>query len=377
MSSVKSAVRKDVIRSAWVAFAAAVMFNHAGGRRRPRFTWAVIALAGVLVSSCGSAIDPAHAKAARDVESILGQMPGVHRTSITIGDNFSGLVVLTEEASVDQINTVIKTFHDWTAAAPELQGLRADIEVRRRDEKSSFKVGKHGFATAADHTAQWHALSHAFPEDELRWTYQWSTHLRRGYGPDDTISEGADGVGDIALNLDHAGEFKVVGDAYRRLMRDFPELSNAAWQIKTSAPESGLLQIGHRYPTELELSVWDRLNADQNPAHKVLMHLKSTPSREPAWPDVIERLQSRDFQDAKMLAEKHIPIVAELLAQFPATTELGSRGVSYLASSDPRDSLASYHHDRGLRITLGNCHIGDDPPTPAELPLVKRYGVTC
>ncbi|MFI9408056.1 hypothetical protein [Nocardia sp. NPDC052316] len=377
MSSVESEVCVGGIRSAWVAFTAAAMINRTRGRGRPRFVWAVIALAGILVSSCGSATDPAHAKAARDVESVLGQLPGVHQVSITVGDNFSGVVVLTEGASVDQINAVIRTFHDSTAAAPELHGLRADIEVRRRDEKSSFKVGKHGFATAADHTAQWHALSLAFPEDELRWIYQWSTHIRMDYGPDDTLSKGTDGVGEIALNLARSDDFTVVSDAYRRLTRDFSELSNAAWQIKSSAPESGLLRIDHRYPTDLELSVWHRLNTDRDPAHTVLMHLQSTPSGNPAWPDVIERIHSREFHDAKLLAEKHIPIVAELLAQFPATTELGSRGISYLATSDPRDGLESYHRDRGLRIIIGNCQIGGDPPTKAELPLVQRYGVTC
>ncbi len=363
------AVGVTLVGVACTLIVSATMIHCAGRQGRPRFKYAVIALAGVLVSVCSGgalmAVDvdsrPDLSLASRDIEAMLSHIPGTRSVSIEIGNNFSAVVVLSEDASTEQANAIIAAFHHRTTALPDLREWDTDIEIRRNDQKSGFKVGNGGFATAADHIAQWHSLSSAFPDDEIEWTYRWSARSNS-----DTLSSGHLGVGDILLRLPHANDFHAVSETYRRLMNQFADLSSAKWQIETTAPERGYLQMNHRYPTEVELSVWDRLNIDQNPPHSVRMASQSVlPSSPTTWrPSVIERFDSQDLNAAKLLAEKHLPIVAEL----------GASALDYLATPNTLDSLGSYDRDRGLRVTIGGCQSTDYPPTPTEQLFVDLFG---
>ncbi|MBF6542649.1 hypothetical protein IU424_06345 [Nocardia brasiliensis] len=213
----------------------------------------------------------------REIEAAVGAMPGVHRVSSEVDENFRTIVVLTEEASAEQTAAALGMFRERVAATQEYRRSRSDIEVRRSGELSSFTAGAKGLGSASDLVVQWVALSRAFPRHEVRWTYQWSA-LSRSWLLDEMISMGTTGVGDIALKLVDGRGFDAISETYRRLIREFPALSNANWKIETSVPEDGCLQMKHRYPTELELSVWHRLNAEKNPGHRVLIEW-------PAWPE--------------------------------------------------------------------------------------------
>lgn len=355
---------------------AAVMLHREGRRGRPGFEWAVIALVGVFVSSCsGGALltvnpwdgRPALTREARDIEAALARMPGVHEISTEIGGMFSAVVVLSEEASAAQTKAVIVAFRDRIKAAPDFDQWETEIEVHRAESTSTFRAGKAGFVEAPDRAGLWFALTDAFPEDEVKWTFH--TWAYYDYGSTDQFKRMDVGVGDISLKLVHANDFNAVTETYRRLMREFPDLSEARWKIGPATPESGSLSAANRYPTELEFSVWHRLNEDQSLPHNVLMASGAAPSAYPRQPQVTEQLQSQDLNDAKLLAEKHLPIVAEL----------GSPDVDYLVTTDPRDYLRPEGIrfaciDRSLEMTVSNrAYPANHPPGPAERAFTVRY----
>ncbi|MFI9407356.1 hypothetical protein [Nocardia sp. NPDC052316] len=337
-------------------FDCAAMLYRAERWGRSWFKWTMIALVGVLVCSCTRGTEES-----RDIEATLDRMPGVHRVSTDFDRNFSTVVVLSADASAEQAKAVIEVFRDKIAAAERLQRRRIDIEIRWGERQSSFKTGRDGLATAPDRAVQWHALSHAFPEDEVAWTYKWTSYCCDGFGPGDLVKDGYLGVGEISLKPLNADDFRLVSDTYRRLMREFPELAGAQWEIGAWGRRSGFLRVD-RYPTEVEFSVWQRLNEDQTPPHRVHMEIRPEESPYSLRIHVSEWLQSSKFDDAKLLAEKHLPIVAELSP--PA--------IRYLASG--REGLGSDDPDRGLRIIVGGCQYTDRPPSAAEQPLVDRYG---
>ncbi|MFC9432261.1 hypothetical protein [Nocardia sp. NPDC057030] len=272
------------------------------------------------------------------------------------------MVVLTENASAEETKAVVEAFRDKIAAAPGLQQRRRiDIEIRWGELSSSFKSGKDGLATASERAVQWHTLSHAFPEDEVAWIYKWTSYCCDGFGPGDLVIKGYEGIGDISLKPLNENDFRAVSQAYTRLMREFPELAGADWEIGAWGRGSGFLRMDNRYPTELEFSVWQRLNEDQAPPHSVHMVARPEERSYPTKPYVGELLRSSTFDDAKLLAEKHIPIVAEL----------GPPAVDYLATTD---RFGGDEPDQGLRIIIGDCQSRDRPPSQAEQLLVDRYG---
>ncbi|KAA8879680.1 hypothetical protein F3087_43775 [Nocardia colli] len=359
----------------------AVLIDRAARLGRPQFKWAKLAMAGVLVSSCSGgtllAVDgpgkPSLFRESRDIQRALAQMPGVQRVSTESAANFSAIVVLTEEASAQQTAAVIEGFRDRIAAAPDFRRWRTDIEFRRLDD--SFKAGNEGFATAAARAAEWHALIRAFPEAQVAWTYNWAYFADMFLGPGDLISEGTFGAGAISLKPLRTNDFDAIGAAYRRLIREFPDLGSAKWEIGYSAPARRLLQMNHRYPTEAELSAWQRLGEDHDPPRDVVMSSEfARPSSSPTVPGVTEQLRSEDFDDAKVLAEKHLPILAELrtpiayLATTSSTDSLGSSGVRSLYNGNQPP------YDRSVQITVSGC----DRHTyyhrnPAEQALALRY----
>ncbi|MGW4848321.1 hypothetical protein [Nocardia brasiliensis] len=117
------------------------------------------------------------------------------------------------------------------------------------------------------------------------------------------MPKGDIGMGDITLRLTGKTDPTAVSDTYRRLVREFPDLSAARWDIGTSATDTGVLSTAEHYPSELELTVWDRVNADRDPRRTVLMN--------PRY-GVVEQLHAPRGGDAARLADKHFPIVGEL-----------------------------------------------------------------
>ncbi|AFU03691.1 hypothetical protein O3I_028710 [Nocardia brasiliensis ATCC 700358] len=236
----------------------------------------------VLVTAIGLYLrsHPYEDPVSREIEGALGGMAGVHRISSEVDENFRTIVVLAEEASAEQATAVLEMFRERVAATQEYRRSRSDIEFRRSGERSSFTAGTKGLGTASALVVRWVALSRAFPQHEMRWTYKWSALSCSWLGLDDVISMGTTGVGDIALKLVDGNGFDAVSETYRRLIREFPDLASANWKIENSEPDDGYLRMRHRYPTELELSAWHRLNADQNPANRVQIEWPS-PSMNP------------------------------------------------------------------------------------------------
>ncbi|WP_194837355.1 hypothetical protein [Nocardia sp. XZ_19_369] len=295
---------------------------------------------------------------------MLGRLPGVQQVSTEVDGMFSAVVVLSEEASNEQAKAVVGAFRDRTRAASDFDRWEAEIEVRRGAANSSFKAGKAGFGEAPERAGLWFALSEAFPEDEVKWTYHTWSHY--SYGSSDQFKRMDVGVGEISLKLVHANDFNAVTETYRRLMREFLELAGARWEIGPSAAGSGALSVANRYPSDLEFSVWHRLNEDQTVPHTVRMATTADLTTYSKRPRVTEQLRSQDLDDVKLLAEKHLPIVAEL----------GSPDVDYLVTTDPRDYLSlegstSSCIDRSLTMTVTNR--ANHPPGPAERPFTVGY----
>ncbi|MFI6216837.1 hypothetical protein ACIBCD_32980 [Nocardia brasiliensis] len=355
--------------------AGAVLLFRTGRRGRPRIKWAVIALSGVFVSSCSgwqlmtvAPFDdrPALTREARDIATVLGRLPGVHQVSTEIGDMFSAVVVLSEEASAAQAKAVIEAFRDQVWAATDFDQWETELEVRREEFGSSFRAGKGGFAEAPDRAGLWFALTEAF-RDEVKWTYRTWAHY--SYGSSDQFERRDIGIGDISVKLLRANDFGAVSEAYRRLMREFPALSGARWQIGPAAAGSGSLSVANRYPTELEFTVWQRLNEDRSMPHSVLMASGTALSAQPPPPRVTEQLHSRDLDDARRLAEQHLPIVAEL----------GAPEVDYLVTTDPDDYLPlegirRVCLERSLSMTVTNrAYPANDPAGSAGQGFSVRY----
>ncbi|ASF07396.1 hypothetical protein NBRGN_061_00300 [Nocardia brasiliensis NBRC 14402] len=354
----------------------AVLLYRTGRRGRPRFKWSVIALAGVFVSSCGgwqlmtvAPFDdrPALTREARDIATVLGRMPGVHQVSTEIGGLFSAVVVLSEEASAAQTRAVIEAFRDQVWAATDFNQWETEFEVRRSKSGSAFRAGKDGFVEAPDRAGLWFALTEAFPGDEVKWTYRTWAHY--AYRSSDKFERMDIGVGDISLKLSSANDFRAVSDTYRRLMREFPALAGARWQVGPAAAGSGSLSVAGRYPTEREFTVWQRLNEDRSMPHSVLMAAGAALPARPPRPRVTEQLHSRDLGDARLLAEQHLPIVAEL----------GSPEIDYLVTTDPDDYFTAEGMRRvcleqSLSMTVTNrAYPANDPPWSAGQGFSVRY----
>ncbi|WP_280428024.1 hypothetical protein [Nocardia brasiliensis] len=304
-------------------------------RNSNRLAGVVIAVVGVLASSCTGygvvnfALPGERASLVREAaetRTMLDRLPGVHQVTTHSGNTFSAVVVLTADASAEQVAQVVRSFREQVAEGPDFREWEVDIEVRRPDSDSSFKSGHKGFGDAPEHAARWLELSRAFPADQVRWTTQTWTFYFASF-MSDGAPKGDIGMGDITLRLAGTTDPTEVSDAYRRLVREFPDLSAARWDIGTSATDTGLLSTAEHYPSELELSVWDRVTADQDPRRTVLMN--------PRY-GVVEQLHAPRGGDADRLADKHFPIVGEL-----------SRPVRYLvtdiddAAANPRPPL---HH---------------------------------
>ncbi|MGX1777221.1 hypothetical protein ACWIGW_34300 [Nocardia brasiliensis] len=354
----------------------AVMLYRTGSRGRPRFKWAVLALVGVFVSSCGgwqlmtvAPFDdrPALTREARDIATALGRLPGVHQVSTEIGGMFVAVVVLSEEASAAQTKAVIEAFRDEVWAASDFEQWETELEIRREKSGSSFRAGKGGLVEAPDRAGLWFALTEAFPGDQVKWTYH--TWAYYSYGSSDQFERRDVGVGDISVNLVRANDFGAVSETYRRLMREFPALSGARWQIGPAAAGSGSWSVANRYPTELEFTVWQRLNEDRTMPHSVIMASGSPLPERPPRPRVTEQLHSRNLDDARLLAEQHLPIVAEL----------GAPEIDYLVTTDPDDYLAPEGMrrvclERSLSMTVTNrAYPANDPPGPTAQAFSVQY----
>ncbi|WP_378730623.1 hypothetical protein [Nocardia brasiliensis] len=337
-------------------------------------------MAGVVLTCCGSwalmAVPlwdkrPALSRESAEIEAALGRMPGVHTISINTHDTFAAVVVLTEEASAEQTKAVVQAFRDRTTGS-NFRPWEIDIEVRRGGTNSTFKVGKEGFDQAPDRAARWFALHEAFPRAEVKWTnHTWASFFWIGQA--DNYKNGDVGIGNISLKLLNTNGFNAVDETYRRLIREFPDLAGARWDVGdltgtrwnrgASAPGSGSLATTNRYPTELELSVWNRLTQDQNVPHAVLMN--------PVL-GVIVRPQSPDLRTMELLAEKHLPIVAELgesvryMAVDNVTPYVGNpiTPLHYTTTGNPKGPL---------HITIGGCTSRDYTPSAAEQQLADRY----
>ncbi|WP_280465209.1 hypothetical protein [Nocardia brasiliensis] len=326
--------------------------------RRRRWQWAVMALVGVFLCACS-----VETQEQKDMVAALAGLPGVQQVSTEIEENFSTVVVLTGDASAQQATAVIEAFGAQIAATAKLPRRRVDIELRWHEGSSSFKAGRNGLATAPERAAQWHSLSRAFPRDEVVWTYQWAEFCCDAFGPGDLVQKGYTGLGDISVRPE-AEDFRAVSETYRRVMAEFPDFADVAWEVGAWGRAGGLLRVDSRYPSERELSVWERLNQDQSVPHSVHMTTVTEGRLYPMRPSVVVRLRSEDFADVKRLTEQHIPIA----------TELGAPDVDYFATTDRLDGSGSYDPDHGLRVTIGGCQYTDRPPSPAEQPFVDRYG---
>lgn len=348
-----------------------VMIASTAPRGRHR-TIALIALIGVFVSSFlgwkvvnyGLFDDrPVLGRESREIKNVLGRMPGVHQVSTATDQMFSTVVVLTDEASLAQAKAVIQTFRETTAATPDFERWEYDIEVRQGVAASSFTTGKAGLLSAPDQVALWFALRDAFPRDEVKWTYHTWAHY--SYGSSDQFRRRDTAVGGISLKLANANGPTAVSEAYRRLMRDFPDFAEALWDIGPARQGSGFLILNNRYPTESELSVWDRLNEDQQIPHNVLMMPDPT-----GWKDtllVIQQPESHQLNDAELLAQKHLPIIAELgRVNYTATA---------ISTDFDRDNTWVFRSPgNSLHIAIfGGCTRRTYTPSAIEQQLADRY----
>ncbi|MGW4848731.1 hypothetical protein [Nocardia brasiliensis] len=96
------------------------MFSGASHQSRFRTRWracTVAALIVVLVTATGWYMKshPYQDPVSRETEAALGAMPGVHRVTSEVDENFRTIVVLTEEASAEQTAAVLEMFRERVA----------------------------------------------------------------------------------------------------------------------------------------------------------------------------------------------------------------------------------------------------------------------
>ncbi|WP_069164083.1 hypothetical protein [Nocardia altamirensis] len=251
-----------------------VMIDPRAPHGRHRVIGALIALIGVFVSSwIGWQVAdfvsyddrPLLHRESRAIKTALGRMPGVREVSTAAPSQgpFSAVVMLTEEATLAQAKAVIEAFREQTTAAPDFLPWEYDIKVRQGVAESSFTTGKSGLDSATDRLALWFALRQAFPQDEVKWTYHTWDYYE--YKSSDQRRRPDTAVGGISLKLVNANDFAAVTESYRRLMRDFPQFSEAFWEVGPAAHGSGSLRVNNRYPTEPELADWNQRNELNRP----------------------------------------------------------------------------------------------------------------
>ncbi|MFG1797486.1 hypothetical protein [Nocardia sp. NPDC049149] len=325
---------------------AGMKIGSARRRGQSQFKWALIAVVGVFASSCGGlavmkvAVTPHRPDVSRqagEVQAGLGQLPGVQRASVGAAHEVFASVVLAVDATPDQTKTVVQSFRNETNR-PEFRQREFVIELRNNSGTSTFTSWSPNLDTAPDLVQRWFAMQHAFADGEVKWD-----HRLRDTGRTDNV------LGDISVQLQTAADHTAITEAYRRVAQDFPDLSTAWWKISAKSDRVGSLSSVGRYPNELEISVWNRLNADQEPSRVVRMAPRS----------VSEKLKSPDLKDAESLAQKHLPIVAEL-----------GIPIEYVAGSD---IIGAGPTGRPVTVTVGGCTKRRYPPNPVEQALADQY----
>ncbi len=321
----------------------------AGRRGRSQFKWALIAIVGVFASSCGGLVlmkvavtpipRPDVSRQVGEVQASLGQLPGVQRVSVNAVEDVFASVVLTADATAGQTKAVIQSFRNETTR-PEFQQRKFVIEVRNTSGTSTFASQASGLDTAPDLVERWLALQRAFAADEVKWD-----HRKYDFGHTDDV------LGDISVRLETAADHTALTETYRRLAQDFPDLSTARWKISAKSDRVGSLHSVGRYPNELEISVWNRLNADQEHSHVVVMAPRS----------VSEKLDSPYLKDAESLAQKHLPIIAELGVPITYVAGFDIIGATSVPSARP------------VTITVGGCTKRRYPLNPVEQTLADQY----
>ncbi|MGX1774277.1 hypothetical protein ACWIGW_19340 [Nocardia brasiliensis] len=339
---------------------AGIMLYVDGRDGGPWLGWAGIALIGVVGSTVlgwGAqhlAMDdrPVLSHESRDIRTALGAMPGVERVGTEAGRTFATLVVLTADATAEQAEAVIAAFRNQVHR-PDFDPWELDLEVRRGDTVSSVKVGKSGLDAAPHLVARWLALRDAFPEDEVTWTARTWRHYE--YGSSDSSRNTDDGAGEIAVRLRPAVGADAVAAAYRKVLREFPDLDTARWSIRTAAPHGAALVMLNRYPTEAELALWNRLHDNPLPPHALVLHSVEGITVQP---------HSDIRENGKVLAEHHL-----------ATIEQSGLGIRYtVADISGDDSYFQYSTgNRLLQVTVGACTARGNIPGLIERPLVLRY----
>jgi hypothetical protein len=330
-------------------------------QRRVRIIGALL-LAVIGLTSCGQSPPDRRAQSDALVEQIRA-MPGVRSVSGDFGNNVAEgdahlwlSVDVADDATGDQVAAITSRYLD-DLRGTGYPGYLTELVVHGGRNKFAVDGGRDPLTDGDQIVSQardWVALRGQFPDAtvELRAAVAHdvdSTPLRNTSHP--TLG---------TITLAEPADYRDVAAGFVALGGRFSHLAAGTWTINASNAHPAVITSWKRMPTDQELDVWNRLNADQSIPHIDAMTINA-PSTTPVW--ISEKTVSRDPAVALKLAANHLPIVATLPAP-----------VLYTAT----DKLQAHRNYDGritgpVAVTVGGCTPRSYGFTPEERKLIDAY----
>ncbi|TGD85597.1 hypothetical protein BayCH28_21475 [Mycolicibacterium sp. CH28] len=331
-----------------------------------RFLFAALCAMPALLAGCAPGI-PDRGAEARALTAQIRSLPGVAAASSDIADSpaqgmvfFRLYVDLADDITADQA-TDITSRYLRNIASGRYSGYRLELDLRRGWNLFAVDSGQLPIANPAQVISQardWVAVRREFPAATVRFRAT-ITHPG-GQNPDqDTGHSNL-----VTLDLPDAADYTAASAVAHTLAERFPQLATLDWTIDAGRDHLAEIRTSRRLPTAAELTVFNRLNADQTIPHIDRLRINA-PATTPVW-FAEQTTGSRDTAVAVALARAHLPVVATLPGQ-----------VLYTASDELSGHIGALGFARGpVAVTVGGC-TRHDPlvylPIPEERRLIARY----
>lgn len=326
---------------------------------------ALSALIAALLASCGAAPPNRQDEVSRLAEQI-GRMPGAQAVSSKVTDhpdqglvNFTISVDIAADATPAQLAAITAAYLGALHTI-DFTGYRTELDARRGWNLFAVDGGRLPIVNDDQIVAQaadWVRLRHDFPAA----TIAMRASIAHPGGMQPVQEWGHSSVGSIQLA--DTADYRDAAAAIGRLATGYAPLAAFTWTVSAGIEHPADIRSTRRYPTDQELGVWNRINADQSIPHESKLTIGGRVSA-PVW--IAEKTSAHDAAAAAALAGKHLPLVAQL-----------PEAVLYTAGDEIQGHIGGDGRATGpLAVTSRGCTDRDYrvyQPGPDELALINRY----
>lgn len=330
-----------------------------------RTWWALPALLALLLTSCSSA-PPDRQTEVTELATQIGRMPGVHAVSSKVTNhpdqglvNFTISVQTAADITTAQLAAVTARYLRALDTI-DFTGYRTEFDARRGWNVFAVDGGRLPIVNDEQIVSQaedWVRLRHEFPDA----TVTMRAAIAHPGGKQPVQEWGHSSVGSIQLA--DSTDYRDAAAAITALTARYPQLASFTWTVSAGVEHPADIKSTHRYPTEQELALWHRINADQSIPHESRLIIGGRVSS-PVW--IAEKTTAHDPSAAAALAAAHLPLVAQLPVP-----------VLYTASDQIQGHISGDGRATGpVAVTTRGCTDRDYrvyQPPPQETALINTY----